>query len=162
MISVIFLDIDGVLMTWEQAMTWVHIRNSRFQEFKPEAVANLNRITNTTGAKIVISGTWRRVSRIENEDIFQHFKNQNIEAEVIDITPDLNKYVNGIWQSKQRGDEIQDWMDHNPVEGFVILDDDRDMAHLNNNFVHIKNGMATGLTDKQADKAIKILRQEND
>jgi len=161
--KVVFLDIDGVLMTWDQAKTWVRIRKSRFQKFKPEAVENLNRITTKTGAEIVISSSWRSVSRIDNEDLFQHLQKEGVKAKVIGVTPDLNKCVNGIWLAKTRGDEIQKWLEQyhflhgDQIESFVILDDDSDMSHLKNHLVHIENGMATGLTEQQADKAIEIL-----
>jgi len=155
--KVIFLDIDGVLMTWGEARTWMHIGNERFQAFKPKAVQNLNRIIAETGAKIVISSTWRRVSRMSHKNLLKHFKNQGIVGDVIGITPHLQKCVNGIWVAKTRGDEIQAWLDKNPVDVFVIIDDDSDMDSLTYSLVHVKNGMENGLTSEQADMAINHL-----
>ena len=60
-------------------------------------------------------------------------------------------------ENSQRGDEIQHWLDHNdPLESFVILDDDEDMKHLLPNL--ILSNFDDGLTEEQANKAIDFLQ----
>ncbi len=58
MMKIIFLDIDGVLnhMYWLKKMKGVE-GDKKF--FDPDCVRRLNTITDKTGAKIVLSSSWR-------------------------------------------------------------------------------------------------------
>lgn len=54
----------------------------------------------------------------------------------------------------RRGYEIQSWLDSNPdYTAIVILDDDRDMAHLLPWLVHVHNGMDFGVMEEHVAKA---------
>ena len=60
--KILFLDIDGVLNTqrWHKKMVEGHAPKDSFgYDFDPEAVANLCRIIEATGAEIVISSSWK-------------------------------------------------------------------------------------------------------
>lgn len=68
----IFLDVDGVLNSekWyvhrhETMDMSVVAANHPLYEIDPEAVKQLNRITDTTGAKLVFSSTWRLGRSVE-------------------------------------------------------------------------------------------------
>jgi hypothetical protein len=77
---------------------------------------------------------------------------------IIDRTPDMQRP--GGWGNGyvERGHEIADWLDRHPeVRGFVILDDDGDMAHLKDSLVQTKLHDG-GLTEELADRAIQRLR----
>ena len=66
--------------------------------------------------------------------------------------------------SRHRGTEIQMWLekyeqDHEPVESYVILDDDEDMLQDQlENFIHCN--FVHGLTSHDCYKAIEILNQK--
>lgn len=155
----VFLDIDGV-MTSRESIEYFHALNPDQERldmlFGPAAVGHLNDLLLASGAKVVISSTWRKYYTIDW--LRCHFEDQGVLCEIIDLTPYL-------WRQK-RGDEIQKWLDeHPPPEGverpFVILDDDSDMVHLRTtNFVKVGN--RTGLRRRDVEKALKILKVDVD
>jgi|WetSurMetagenome_2_1015567.scaffolds.fasta_scaffold638719_2 hypothetical protein len=159
--KIIFLDIDGVLNS-EKSMT--ESKDEKWSdEPSIENIECLNYIIAKTGAKIVISSTWRHGNHASLFD--KYFHALGIIGEVIDVTPWLDSY---------RGTEIKCWLlEHaskikkyknsqwcmykEPVESFVILDDDSDMEDLYNHLVLIDNKV--GLTKKDADIAVRILME---
>lgn len=151
---VVFLDIDGVLVTWGS----MH-GNRRHPEYKAHlfdrhCVEMLNRITDATGAKVVVSSTWRR--NRDFDALIAYLKDQGVRAEVIGKTPILDDYANGIYRAVPRGEEIARWRtdaDHRGM--FVILDDDSDMAEVQHRLV--QTSMETGLMRIHADRAIEML-----
>jgi len=163
--KVIFLDIDGVLNS-EASMRDLGIRNRFNDNPHPMHIKWLNKIIEETGAKVVISSTWRTSG---NSLMFNRFLNLlGFKGDVIDKTPDLDTY---------RGTEIKSWLlshadkikkykhsqwysNKEPVESFVILDDNNDMLELSaTNLVLIDGG--DGLQEEHARKAIEILNAEN-
>jgi len=155
--KIIFLDFDGVLNShwymlenpkeWNKAM-------AEENQIDPENVAILNKIVKETGAKIVISSSWRLIRT--KEQLTTYLQKRGFIGEVIDMTPD-GIFQNGIWHGAERGMEIQAWLDSSkePVESFVILDDNSDMAHLKHKL--ILTGYLVGLEDIHAIKAIQML-----
>lgn len=173
--KIIFLDIDGVLVTGE------HIRHLRDTEkpthkgvdewkanhykgtmpwtvFDPECVLELNRLVASTGAKIVVSSTWRARGVHEMRKILQ---SEGVNCEIIGTTPHrylLDKRL--IYDTKGRGLEIAKWLstDGEEVESFIILDDDSDMVYLSDHL--IQTSSEHGLTGFEADIAIDLLNKE--
>lgn len=160
--KIIFLDIDGVLNVGYPG----HDEYGRL--FHPEFVDNLKRIIDETGAKIVISSTWRYGGIQRMKDLWTH---RSLPGEVIDITPDCNDlYREGLFEfidSIERGHEIEHWLYENPgFESYVILDDDNDfLPSQRGNFVRTANNInhpdsidiGYGLTKECASTAIRIL-----
>jgi len=155
--KIIFLDIDGVICNREQWRTRIKVDGEILCHFDPKAVGLLNELTDGTGAKFVLSSTWR-MHPIET--LKKHFKNEFVSGEIIGVTP-RHSGLN-VW----RGNEIQDWLDKNKelnVESFVILDDDIDMEHLRPRLVHTMTHDETtgewveGLTEKHVAKALDLL-----
>lgn len=160
-IKVIFLDIDGVLNVIPQG------RDKHGPGFHTHLVANLKHIVDETGAKIVISSTWRSGGLRELLDMWEHRK---LPGQVIGITP---FHASGEIQERYyepdagRGYEIQEYLeDHNDILSYVIIDDDNDMLmHQQKNFVLTSKNkdhpdcidIGYGLTKICAIKAIKIL-----
>lgn len=138
MASVIFLDFDGVLVT-------VH---DRYMAGSPYCVAMLNEITDKTGAKIVVSSSWRCGNSVDELAVL--LKKWGVTGEVLGKTP--------VMHGKKRGHEIQAWLDANPVKAFVILDDDADMAHLRPALV--KCHSRHGIDAKHVAKAIEKLARD--
>ena len=175
--KVLFLDIDGVLNSenWfayriycvknnmvNILMNFVDTDDRNIKHkltmLDDRAIANLNRIVEETGCKVVISSSWR--SSIESENIFTQnlLKLKGFKYEFYDVTPRL-------WFSDfsiRRGEEIKFWLDKesekHEIESFVILDDDSDMLpEQMNNFIHVDGQV--GLTDRDVLTAIEILNQ---
>lgn len=142
--SVLFLDVDGVL--------------NRYGKFpvnlESDLLANLVRIVETTDCRIVLSSTWRLMDRAMRD---LKFAFDDLGLILDGVTPDLARTMeNGIWAGKERGHEIQAWMDdHFTPDRFCILDDNSDMAHLLPKL--IKTNSFEGLTDAITDRVIDAL-----
>lgn len=159
---VVFLDFDGPIIP---VMSHVCPRISgKGAQAWPPCVAALNRITDTTGAKIVISSSWRWANL--GKDAEDYLKQWGVTGEVIDITPILEtawKPGNKLWVGVPRGREIQAWLDKNKkldadkCESFVIIDDDKDMEHLAPFLIHTP--FDVGLTENDANRAIEMLNR---
>ena len=152
--KVIFLDIDGVLVSRRSILKF---RDGRV--FGPWHIAQLNRVIEKTGAKIVVSSVWRYDGL---EKIREKLKIGGVQAEVVDITPRFNF-------DRARGLEIQAWLDawkkawHKPedkVEQFIIIDDDSDMHHLMPYLVH--TSFIYGLTKEKANEVIRRLEAKDE
>jgi len=158
--KIIFLDIDGVLNCENaykngecqyQGWTWEDGRKDHYQRFCVRSKDLLNKLIDETGAKIIISSTWR-MSGIEFMRKVWEF--EEMHGEIIGITPSLR--TNGI--NIPRGMEIKyylendlkfqhiNWseeeqqkcIDTSGVENYIIIDDDSDMLYgQRNHFVHV-------------------------
>jgi len=165
--KVIFLDIDGVLCS----IDYMNARHFKFRSdvhtgkekypikdcdvgdefgnyFDDRCVLYLESILNFTGAKIVISSTWRKKGLQRMKNLWDY---RYLPGEVVGITPVLNK---------SRGEEIEEYLQLNDdITSFVIIDDNDDMLfyqHLD----FVKTNSRFGLTLDDAQKAIKILNNE--
>lgn len=110
-------------------------------------IPRLNAITDRTGAKIVISSTWRRARHPEDASPTARMRRilglHGATGDVIGVTPSLLEEIpcanpdgSSAWFAKPRGLEIQAWLDAHPeVTSFVILDDNSDMAYLGHRLV---------------------------
>ena len=127
--NVIFLDIDGVLVTPRSCAAG---SDRTSQNFDAIAAALLRRVCVEHKAKIVISSTWRlraiRSLRGErfNTRLYENLTKSNLVEFCHDdwVTKDLRRFTEGV----VRGDEIKEWLSRHPeVTKYVILDDDVDM-----------------------------------
>jgi hypothetical protein len=119
--KVIFLDIDGVLVT-RNSIKYQHLNYPDNTEiiFSKKAVKNLNKLIRLTGAKIVISSTWRLFHTID--ELRAIFKKQKIKGKIISITSAERATIE---EDIPRGKKIADWLDEHPdVEQYVVIDDD--------------------------------------
>lgn len=155
--KVVFLDIDGVMVTGETVTKRAQVEGHGFNLFAKEPVAQLNRILEATGAEIVVSSSWRCDGPRWDALLF-HFTEQGVSRRPVGRTPQLERRLpSGLYAGAQRGDEIKAWLS-NDVESFVAIDDDSDMDAILPRFVHVKNGMwRGGLGPAHADQAIEIL-----
>lgn len=162
--KVIFLDIDGVLNSDETGVMYSErYKDNGFGGFFDDEVdepthrtvlwglplvETLAYIVRSTGAKIVISSTWRMGKKVSTfNKMFALYGEYDIEA--IDKTP--------LHWSGTRGTEIQHWLDAHPeVTNYVILDDNDDM--LSSHVGHfVQTDEKVGLTEQDAERAIAIL-----
>jgi hypothetical protein len=155
---IIFLDIDGVLNSAQYFKDLYYIfkfpdppsQPALHDRIDPIAVTRLNRLTDTTGAMIVLSSTWRMGFKGDTEAVATFFKSVGITGEVIGMTPVLTHF---------RGAEISRWLiENDPTDicKFIILDDSDDMG----NIIHklIRTNLKYGLLDSHVDKAIEMLK----
>lgn len=159
MTKLIFLDFDGVL---NSQLWYVRTKGSREQDdLDTEAIGFLNTLIKKTGAKVVVSSTWR-IGRTVDE--LQEILNRNgFTGEVLDKTKDLRIGEDG--DCILRGNEILQWIKSHPehvnvgywdYKNYVIFDDDTDMLYWQrNNF--IKTNPYVGLTFSDIYNAEKIL-----
>ena len=160
--NVVFLDIDGVLNTPQNAVErfekWKagtgKSRDEFGQLFCPKAVSNLEYLCHMANAKVVISSTWRRAGLAKMQTMFQM---RDIKINVIDVTPDLTRMgENGLWMATIRGEEIAEWLRNNQVDNYVIFDDDRDMLPEQLPFF-VRTNFEDGLNWQCMVSALKIL-----
>ena len=153
--KVIFLDIDGVLNTeayredpnvdyFEKPISEIHMRL-------------LKQLVKATGAKIVLSSTWREYweQGQDQSDSFGYYINnlfRKYDLAIFDKTLEL----------KGRDEEITEWKEHHQgeLEGFVIIDDyDFEWSDVNKNHL-VKTLDKVGLDEKSTERALKILNKK--
>ena len=143
--KVIFLDFDGVITTVESK--W---------RLSPPHMEIVKKIIDKTGAKIVISSSWRfrdvehTLKGIFGEDC--NLENCNFLLNT--------KNVIGVMSRKQntRGAQISAWLLENPqVTNYVILDDDNFDILPEHNGHLVQTHTMIGITNQDADLAIEIL-----
>ena len=153
--KVIFLDIDGVLNLCYEG------RDEYGSFFHPHLVDNLRLLIEKTGAKIVISSTWRFSGLTIMKEMWEK---RELPGEVIGVTPNFMAHYK---TTLCRGKEIDAYLEENKdIERYVILDDDSDMEpHQMDNFVMTSENrdhedcvdIGYGLTRICTERAIKIL-----
>ncbi|HUU87672.1 MAG TPA: HAD domain-containing protein [Candidatus Glassbacteria bacterium] len=169
--KIIFLDFDGVLNY-----------RDRFGELVPSCVKTLSKLLIETGAKVVISSSWRMgswfsVSEFKERDATyncideigatEFFKKAMIKEGIIFKidSNDINLFIDRIigltpYEDKcsticTRHKEIMQWMKkHNYNEKFVIIDDN-EVVSSEEMFMTNSN---IGLTNLDVDRIIKFLK----
>jgi hypothetical protein len=159
--KIIFLDIDGVLnsekaylrgdckyVEWE----WEDGTKEHHQSFCPVSKLYINHLIKITGAKVVISSTWRHSGLDFMKKIWEV---EEMAGEIIGITPSFRGDVDGY--TMPRGCEIEKWLsdkgfihinwsvekqqdivEKSGIENYIIIDDDSDMLYSQrNHFVHV-------------------------
>lgn len=154
-ISIIFLDIDGVLNNAFDADRHHFPDDPRGYFYSPRCVDILNRLIKDSGAKVVVSSTWRLGRTLEEmQDVL---KKIGVECDCIGLTPQLS-------HTHLRGNEIYNWMEsnkdlighHYDFKRYIILDDDSDMLlWQKDNYVNCDPNI--GMTERTYYKALSIL-----
>lgn len=149
--TILFLDIDEVLTSLEfsQRLRRERGRTRELEELDPLACARLERVIQETGAKIVLSSTWRildpahKVERILRDSGAP-------SARIVGTTPVIH---NG------RGREINEWlrMMCQNVESYAIVDDGEDAGCGHEPFRFVCTTQEHGLTDADATRLIYAL-----
>ncbi len=172
----IFLDLDGVLnvevfinaIYYAAGKTQIDFNRCARDEygmlFCPTAVNALKHIIEKTGAKIVISSTWRHIGLKLMQEMWVA---RNLPGEVVGITPSFRNDRTEAEENlsfkdlAERGREIAHYCKENNVANFIIIDDDNDcLPEQEPRF--IKTVSRYGLTFEQAEQAIQILNTNNE
>ena len=152
MVNIIFLDVDGVLNNIETTTT----TKSGWTFVDDFLVERLRTIVELTGAKVVLSSSWRYgmySSGTDRQDYLELVdKLRDFDIHVIDVTPVLS--------DGDREEEIKWWLKRywSGFGNYVILDDINYFIDLQTNFV--QTSPETGLTLGNVERAIKILKGE--
>jgi len=160
-IKVIFLDIDGVL-NYNGCKTETSSGSMFVNDNK---IKILKEIIDRTGAKVVLSSTWRIGWKHLDMGLtdtwairdFVELRDKLLEFEIkfYDKTPMFDKFM------RRRGEEIQAWLDnHEDVDGYVIIDD------LSGNWLRpcashlLQTSESRGLLEKHIKVAERIINME--
>lgn len=151
--KIIFLDFDGVITTFDCGWT-----------ISVEKLLLLDKIIQKTGAKIVITSSWKRGYKNAEEfkdDLYDQRCSRNVKTE----TP-FEKFVEQIYDITDnhgpwRGDEIQRYIENNKdkIESYVILDDDNDMLE-EQLFNFVQTDSYYGLSEKEVELSINVLNNK--
>ena len=162
--KVLFLDIDGVLNTkyWYTQVNRNTPKDKYGYAFDPNAVANLKRIVEESGADIVISSSWKCMGLSQMEDMW---RDRSLPGKIIGITPNsvsdemlLNADIDSIELFHSRGEEIKEWLTTHGkyVSHYVIIDDmDNMLPEQQSHFV--KTNPEVGITGDDVERSITIL-----
>jgi hypothetical protein len=162
-VKLIFLDVDGTIVTKRTLEERLALGMAGQNVADPDCIAALNQLIAETGARIVLSSSWRFCGKLEMEAVLRfwgvNLKGWTFVDQSIGITPDLCERVNGEYRSVSRGLEIQKYLDGcaEEVESFVIIDDDPNMSPLNSRL--ILTNFDEGLTFEKAREAYEILNR---
>ena len=155
--KVIFLDVDGVLncaTTKERICGYIGVEQKKIEVIRD--------IIDATGAKIVLSSTWRlnfiwsREGKSVNLKAFNYLveelRKQNLE--IFDVTP----HHRDSW----RGREIHDWIDNcgHDIESYVVIDDSiHDISTECKGHV-VQTSWSTGIKPGAVKMAVAILNKD--
>lgn len=167
--KIVFLDVDGEL-------TYSNYRNSETENIDPEKVLLVKEICDNTGAKVVISSSWRMckgicdflINLLEDNGIDVIGITSYIPTETVDDVPEcitlaaLEEFDYNVKHGTGRAAEIQKWIEENNVDNFVILDDEDWVWHEYGYAEHWiqPSWYDGGLKREHVDRAIEILEEE--
>jgi hypothetical protein len=161
--KIIFLDFDGVLNT-EHYQGLLRYQGEPWQDehgafFDPNAVKQLRRIIDATGADIVIESSWKYLGLDAMKELW---KVRNLPGRVIDITPSSvsDEYLLKNLDTTMihcKGMEIASWLSEQAEDiRYAIIDDE--YVILDSQLPHfILTNPYEGITEEQTNRAISIL-----
>lgn len=147
--GVIFLDLDGVLITRRSFGT---------RRFDSEALENLDWLLTNSGAGLVVTSTWR-IGHRSPRSLEAMLRPFGLTAPLLGMTPDLARRTGSLYEPGQRHAEIEAWLRERTASWppFVILDDeDFDLGRLAPLFL-VRTNFEVGLTREDAARALGIL-----
>lgn len=166
--KVIFLDFDGVMNTERHIAALREagqpVSDRYGYQFDPEAVYNLRRIIEATGAAVVISSSWR----FEGEERMEAlWRERALPGLLLGMTgqqphPDNGPAIAGEKAGAAKGEEIHGWLKEHASQpySYVIFDDDADFRPEQQPHF-IQTDPHTGITRADAERAINILNSHD-
>ena len=155
--KIIFLDFDGVMDT----AYYDHIlckrglpESDKFGTiFDPNCIRNLKSIIDNTGADIVVLSTWKDF--MSYQEILDMWEYRNLPGFVTDVTPIPS-------HRRNRGDEIDAWLEECRTECQYVIIDDLDAYNFNEHQIPrlLVVNPFNGLDEEIANRAIKLLNSE--
>jgi hypothetical protein len=172
--KILFLDMDGVVNSarYFEVLSKRQYRKARGKAkaegrtrktfvdmIDPKTIPHLNAIVERSGAKVVLSSSWRVPWTYQ--EVNAMLRERGFTGEIIASTPTriaAPRPTEDDPHGFQRGYEIQAWLDAwtgARIEATVILDDSDDMAHLLPYLVQTTWG--EGLQAEHVDRALVLL-----
>jgi 3-deoxy-D-manno-octulosonate 8-phosphate phosphatase KdsC-like HAD superfamily phosphatase len=155
-IKVIFLDVDGVLNSYEWLYSNPKIGKTR-NHLDDNAVEVLSKIVKSSKAKIVLSSSWRTIPENTEPMLQLKEKFQKLNLSIFDRTGRSPK-------KKSRGWEIREWIKKNSkiynITSFVIIDDDSfDIVNHKKTLLpyYVKTSFKDGLKESHIPKILHVL-----
>ena len=154
--NVIFLDVDGVLNSWQYDHFYRTAQDGNIDETRLPILKHLVEMSN---AKIILSSSWRKHWSKDKslcdsigmalENLFSEY-----QLSIFDKTSEL--------PNNNRAEEIKIWLNQNKsVTHFVIIDDMRfGWLDLEEYVVNTNYRIGRGLEEKHICEAVRILREK--
>lgn len=145
---------DGVVNCWDTKER----APSRVVGVEQRLITHIKEIVDATGAKIVLSSTWRKdwaFDLLDGKDwiyLRDEFAKQGLHF--LDYTPSR--------RDSHRGEEIKEWLESTDydVESYVVIDDEMyDIWELHEGHL-VQTSYGEGIKPEAVEKAIKILKKE--
>jgi len=164
--KVIFLDIDGVIVTnrylaglEKESLAWRD--EAGYAHFCPRCLANVEELVARTGAAVVLSSTWR-FFLADLDGVRRFFRSRGIGFEIHDVTPLVDYYEGKPSRNADRGREIAAWLEAHPgVTRYCILDDDPRILPEQQPY-WVRTTFHNGFTRAKLDAALRILAGDTD
>jgi phosphoglycolate phosphatase-like HAD superfamily hydrolase len=145
--KVIFLDFDGVLNTPEEWGLRPMVR-----ALNQQALDNLDELVKRSGAKVVVSSTWRQFYALDALQEFLRARGVKCVGAFISVTPIL-------YESRDK--EIASWLNsHEDIKNFVIIDDNGIGSMFNEKL--ILTDASVGLSADNVKEALDVLEGNKD
>ena len=151
----VFLDIDGVVNCWSTKER----APSKVIGVEQRLIAHIKEIVDATGAKLVLSSTWRKdwafnlLNGVDWEYLRDEFAKQDLYF--LDYTPSR--------KDSHRGEEIKEWLESTEydVKSYVIIDDEMfDIRDLHKGHM-VQTSFNSGIEPGAVKMAIDILAKED-
>ena len=152
--KIIFLDFDGVMDTayYDHMLSKQGLpgNDSYGTVFDPNCIHNLRRIIDNTGADIVVSSSWKHF--MTYKEFLEMWDARGLPGFVTDVTPIPN-------MRRNRGDEIDAWLNECNVECQYVIIDDLDGSNFNEHQIPrlLVVNPFFGLDEDTAERAIYLL-----
>ena len=152
--KIIFLDFDGVMDTayYDHMLSKQGLPGNDLYGtvFDPNCVHNLRRIIDNTGADIVVSSSWKHF--MTYKEFLEMWDARGLPGFVTDVTPIPD-------MRRNRGDEIDAWLNECNVECQYVIIDDLDGSNFNEHQIPrlLVVNPFFGLDEDTAERAIYLL-----
>lgn len=157
----IFLDFDGVLNSGNNYNRLVlagrPVKDCYGTQFDTECVSRLGKILERTGAKIIVTSSWRYV--LSMDELRAMWCERKLPGTISGILP-LDVLLSPDPYSPQRGAEIEEWFSRRGKKAnecrYVILDDMPDF--LPHQIPHVVcTNPDKGISEEDVEKAVSLL-----
>jgi hypothetical protein len=152
--KIIFLDFDGVMDTayYDHMLSKEGLPGNDEYGciFDPNCIKNLKHIIDQTGADIVVSSSWKY--DMSYRDLLDMWENRGLPGFVTDVTPTPA-------ERRNRGDEIDAWLEECDVKCEYVIIDDLDAYNFNDHQISrlLVVNPFFGLDEDTAERAIELL-----
>lgn len=155
--KVIFLDVDGVLNTYEYLNRGDEAEKKVYGEIDIRKVRLLAEIVRETGAEIVLSSTWRADFDDQMQPLYENVEMflkafSDCGLTILDKTKDLDG---------ERSEEVKEWLSRHPeTDSCIILDDyPYKWMELSDRWIQT-DFLKGGLMKKHVKKAVRMLNRK--